>query len=232
MLPKQFLKLHYVVLSNFGLWGALSKSGPGGPKGLIKKRLLWKVLGLPPKHFLKLHYVVLSNFGLIAAPPYCLAPLHYTAEYSVVRHSSLCAGCVTSTVREGVTFKKEQNNLGQRGGGGSDPNPSFCSEFPFLEATNLASPYFKTCVTVKIWLNLMHTNLISRLIHATVPVPGGGEWVVLGERKICFTKNVYIVILGWFGDPKQFCQSMWGGGRTVYFPLPNIARSVLVTNGD
>ena len=24
LLPKQFLKLHYVVLSNFGLWGALS----------------------------------------------------------------------------------------------------------------------------------------------------------------------------------------------------------------
>ena len=29
----------------------------------------------------------------------------------------------------------------------------------------------------------MHNNLISRLIHATVPVPGGGEWVVLGERR-------------------------------------------------
>ena len=62
-----------------------------------------------------------------------------------------------------------------RGVGGSDPNINFSlSEFPFLETTNLASPYFKTCVTVKIWLNLMHTNLISRLIYATVPVPGGG----------------------------------------------------------
>ena len=29
----------------------------------------------------------------------------------------------------------------------------------------------------------MHTNLISSLILATVPVPGGGEWVVLGEKK-------------------------------------------------
>ena len=30
----------------------------------------------------------------------------------------------------------------------------------------------------------MHTNLISRLILATVPVPGGGEWVVLGEKNV------------------------------------------------
>ena len=42
----------------------------------------------------------------------------------------------------------------------------------------------------------MHTNLISRLIHATVQVPGGGEWVVLGEEEKMFNKNVYIVILG------------------------------------
>ena len=58
-----------------------------------------------------------------------------------------------------------------------------------LETTNLAYPYLKTCVTVKIWLNLIYRNLISRLIHTTVPVPGGGEWVVLGEKKM-FTKNV------------------------------------------
>ena len=36
-----------------------------------------------------------------------------------------------------------------------------------------ASPYLKTCVTVKIWLHFMHINVISRL-HATVPVPEGG----------------------------------------------------------
>ena len=69
------------------------------------------------------------------------------------------------------------------GGGGSDPNPIFFSQnfLFFLETTKLASSYFKTCVTVKIWLNLMHTNLIARLIHATVPVPGGGEGVILGD---------------------------------------------------
>ena len=89
-------------------------------------------------------------------------------------------------------------------GAGSDPNPNFFpSQFPFfLETTNIASPYFKSCVTMKIGLNLMHTNLISRLIHATVPVPGGGEWVVLGEKKM-FTKNVYSMILGWFGDQQK-----------------------------
>ena len=36
----------------------------------------------------------------------------------------------------------------------------------------------------------MHTNLISRLIHATVPVPEGGEWVVLGDTHFFLTKNV------------------------------------------
>ena len=36
----------------------------------------------------------------------------------------------------------------------------------------------------------MHTNLISRIIHATVPVPGGGEWVVLGE-KIFFLPKMF-----------------------------------------
>ena len=88
-------------------------------------------------------------------------------------------------LRGGVTLKKWKK-LGQRGGG-SDPNPIFfLHNFLFLETTNLPSPYLKTCVTVKIWLNLMHINLISRQIHATVPVPGGGEWVVFGE--ICLPK--------------------------------------------
>ena len=73
------------------------------------------------------------------SPGMIWVPLHYTAEYSVVRHSSLCAGYVTSTVRGGVTFKKNQNNLGQRGGG-SDPNPSFCSEFPFFRSHKLSFP--------------------------------------------------------------------------------------------
>ena len=34
----------------------------------------------------------------------------------------------------------------------------------------------------------MQTNLISRLIHATVPVTGGGEWVVLGEEEKHYQK--------------------------------------------
>ena len=55
----------------------------------------------------------------------------------------------------------------------------------FLETTNLASTYLKTCFTVKIWVNLMHINLISRLIHATVTVPRGGE-------KIIFTKMLRV----------------------------------------
>ena len=73
----------------------------------------------------------------------------------------------------------------QKGEGGSDPNPFFSlsQNFLFLETTNLASPYFKTCVTVKIWLNFMHTNLITRLKHATVPVSGGGGGVVIGKRE-------------------------------------------------
>ena len=66
--------------------------------------------------------------------------LHYTAEYSVVRHSSLCAGCVTSTVREGVTFKKTRTIWDKGGGVGSDPNPSFCSEFPFFRSHKLSFP--------------------------------------------------------------------------------------------
>ena len=41
----------------------------------------------------------------------------------------------------------------------------------------------------------MQTNLISRLIHATVPVSGGGGGVVLGEE-VCITKNVHSMILG------------------------------------
>ena len=30
----------------------------------------------------------------------------------------------------------------------------------------------------------MHIILISRLINATVPVTGGGEWVILGETNV------------------------------------------------
>ena len=63
--------------------------------------------------------------------------------------------------------------------------------FVFLENTNLASPYLKACFTVKIWLNLMNKKLISRLIQATIPVPGdvgwGWYWV---QQKQKFTKNV------------------------------------------
>ena len=69
------------------------------------------------------------------------------------------------------------------GGGGSDPNPNFCSEFPFFRNHKLSFNIPQTCVSVKILLNLMHTNLISRLTHATVPVSGGGVWVVLGGEK-------------------------------------------------
>ena len=57
-----------------------------------------------------------------------------------------------------------------KGGGGSDPNPIFFFRISFFLTTNLASPYLKTCFTVKIWLNLMHTNLIARIILTTVPV--------------------------------------------------------------
>ena len=45
---------------------------------------------------------------------------------------------IISILRGGVTLKKLKN-LGQSpnrggggGGGGSDPNPNFCSEFPFF----------------------------------------------------------------------------------------------------
>ena len=89
-------------------------------------------------------------------------------------------------------FKKKHRKIWDKvpiGGGGVWPKPKFVFRISiFLETTNLASPYLKTCVTVKIWLNLLHTNLISWLILATVPVPGGGEWVVLGEEKKCHQK--------------------------------------------
>ena len=75
-----------------------------------------------------------------------------------------------------------------KGGGGlTQTQIFFLSQFTFLETTNLASPYFN-----KIWLNLMHTNLISRVIHATVPVPGGGGRRLMGGRKKN-TKNVHKV---------------------------------------
>ena len=95
-------------------------------------------------------------------------------------------------LRGGVTLKKMES-LGQspkRGGEGSDPNPIFfLQNFLFLETTNFVSLYLKTCMTVKIGLNLMHTNLISRLIHLTVPVSwrwgNGWYWV----KKKMFTKH-------------------------------------------
>ena len=101
------------------------------------------------------------------------------------------------------------------------------SEFPFcLETTNLASPYLKTCATVKIWLNLMHINLISRLIHATVPVPGGGEWVVLGEKNIyqkCLECEFRLIRR----PTKKFCfgesQSKGGGWSPDWDTIPNFS---------
>ena len=35
----------------------------------------------------------------------------------------------------------------------------------------------------------MHTNLISRFIHSTVPVPGGGGGDVIGEKKKNYQKK-------------------------------------------
>ena len=77
-------------------------------------------------------------------------------------------------VRVGVTLKNGKIWDKVPEGGGLTQTQICVQNFLFLETTNFASPYFKPCVTVKIWLNLMHTNLISRLIHATVLVPGGG----------------------------------------------------------
>ena len=75
-------------------------------------------------------------------------------------------------------------------GGGLTQTQFFFSlqNFLFLETTNLASPYFKTCVKKykKIWLNLMHTNLISRLINTLLLFQflDVGELMVLGAKKI------------------------------------------------
>ena len=68
----------------------------------------------------------------------------------------------------------------------------FVQSLCFLETTNLASSYLKTCFTVKIWLYLMNTNLITRLIQATVPVPGGGGG---GIGWIFFTNYFHSMIL-------------------------------------
>ena len=82
-------------------------------------------------------------------------------------------------------FKKNGNfwdKVPKGGGGGLTQTQIFVHNFLFLETTNLASAYLKTWVTLKIWLNLMHTNLISRVIHATVPFPGGVVGVFLIEN--------------------------------------------------
>ena len=42
----------------------------------------------------------------------------------------------------------------------------------------------------------MHTNLISRLIYATFPVPGGEGEGGIGWREKNVTKNVQSMILG------------------------------------
>ena len=101
-------------------------------------------------------------------------------------------GAYGPLLRGGVTLKNREN-LGQspkRGGRGLTQTQFFFRISFFLETTNLVSPYLKTCVTVKIWLNL------------------------IGWEKFFFSKNVQIVILGWLGDQKKFCfgQSQSRGG--------------------
>ena len=85
---------------------------------------------------------------------------------------------------------------------------NFCC---FLETTNLASPYLKTCFTVKIWLNFMHRNLISMLIHTPVPVPGGGEGYVIGWTKCLPKCSQYDFRLIWRPKNSVICFAVPSG---------------------
>ena len=71
-----------------------------------------------------------------------------------------------------------------------------------LDTTNLASPYLKTCFPVRIWPNLMHTNLITRLFHyGEFQFLEVWEGDVFGEEEKNNQKNVLNMILVFFSDP-------------------------------
>ena len=61
----------------------------------------------------------------------------------------------------------------------------------------------------------MQTNLISMVILATVPVPGGEGGGDIGERKMFYQKCSQYV-LGWFGDQTNSASGhpKVGGGRS------------------
>ena len=72
----------------------------------------------------------------------------------------------------------------------------------------------------------MHTNLISRLMHATDPVPGGGEWVVLGEEKKIYQKCLYCDFRLIWRKKNKFCfrqSQSRGGGYPDWDTIPNFS---------
>ena len=58
----------------------------------------------------------------------------------------------------------------------------------------------------------MHINQILRIIHATVPVPGGGEWVVLGEENLFYQNNLDCDFRLIRRPTKILLQAVGGGG--------------------
>ena len=90
-----------MVLSNFGLWGALSyplKVAPRGPKGLIIKKLIMEGLRIAPQIFSKVTLCGFKQLWTYNCPPYCLAPL--------------CNGCFTLKDKRVKVTRSDAEMLG------------------------------------------------------------------------------------------------------------------------
>ena len=100
-------------------------------------------------------------------------------------------------------------------GRGQMETQDILSEFqPNLDTTILQwfTHELKTCFTVNFWLNFLHRNLISRLIHTPVPVPGAGEGCVIGWTKCLPKCSQYDFRLIWRPKNSVICIAVPSGG--------------------